>query len=157
MRKTSGFRGNPTLFVYGITQDVTDRKRWERELTESRKELEATLVNLEQLVSERTRELEHAYADTVKYGAYKLDERAVKAGERRPSGSEVATLAARILELIDKKPLYYAEVIEAFPEASLQAITRAFGKLHADEKLWQDPEGRMCVRGSKFAAVLRTA
>ena len=60
----------------------------------------------------------------------------------------------RILALIEKKPLYYAEVIEAFPEASQQAITRAFGKLHADEKLWQDPEGRMCVRGSKFAAVL---
>jgi 2,5-furandicarboxylate decarboxylase 1 len=34
----------------------------------------------------------------------------------------------------------------------LQAITRAFGKLHADEKLWQDKEGRMCVRGSAFAA-----
>jgi 2,5-furandicarboxylate decarboxylase 1 len=45
-------------------------------------------------------------------------------------------------------------VLEAFPAAPQQAITRAFGKLHVDEKLWQDPEGRMCVRGSKFAAVL---
>ena len=26
------------------------------------------------------------------------------------------------------------------------------GHLHATEKLWQDPRGRMCVRGSKFAA-----
>jgi 2,5-furandicarboxylate decarboxylase 1 len=32
-------------------------------------------------------------------------------------------------------------------------VTRALGKLHADEKLWQDPRGRLCVRGSAFAAV----
>jgi 2,5-furandicarboxylate decarboxylase 1 len=66
----------------------------------------------------------------------------------------VAALAARILDLITVQPLYYAQVIEAFPDSPQQAITRAFGKLHADEKLWQDPEGRMCVRGSRFAAVL---
>ncbi len=57
-------------------------------------------------------------------------------------------------ELIGKKPLYYAEVIDAFPESPLQAITRAFGELHVDENLWQDAEGRMCVRGSEFAAVV---
>ena len=28
----------------------------------------------------------------------------------------------------------------------------ALGHLHATEKLWQDPRGRMCVRGSDFAA-----
>ena len=31
-------------------------------------------------------------------------------------------------------------------------IARAIGHLHATEKLWQDPRGRMCVRGSQFAA-----
>ena len=31
-------------------------------------------------------------------------------------------------------------------------IARAMGKLHADELLWQDPRGRMCIRGSAFAA-----
>ena len=28
----------------------------------------------------------------------------------------------------------------------------ALGHLHATEKLWQDSRGRMCVRGSAFAA-----
>jgi 2,5-furandicarboxylate decarboxylase 1 len=45
-------------------------------------------------------------------------------------------------------------VIDALPGRPMQAIARAFGKLHADEKLWQDAEGRMCVRGSKFAAAI---
>ncbi len=31
-------------------------------------------------------------------------------------------------------------------------IAKALGKLHADERLWQDPRGRMCVRGSVHAA-----
>ena len=56
--------------------------------------------------------------------------------------------------MIDQQPMYYAQVIEALGDAPLQAITRAFGQLHAGEKLWQDPEGRMCIRGSKFAAVV---
>ena len=103
---------------------------------------------------ERYERIAYAYADRAKYGSYKLDEKAVRAGDRKPTEKEVAELAARILELIAEKPLYYAEVIDAFSDAPQQAITRAFGKLHADEKLWQDPQGRMCVRGSRFAAVL---
>jgi len=31
-------------------------------------------------------------------------------------------------------------------------VARALGKLHTDEKLWQDPRGRLCLRGSRFAA-----
>ncbi|HEX2826249.1 MAG TPA: UbiD family decarboxylase [Burkholderiales bacterium] len=103
---------------------------------------------------ERYERIAYAYADVAKYGNYKLDPQAVKAGERKPADKEVAEVAAKILAMIDKAPMYYAEVIEAFPGVPLQAITRAFGKLHVDEKLWQDPEGRMCVRGSKFAAVV---
>jgi 2,5-furandicarboxylate decarboxylase 1 len=32
-------------------------------------------------------------------------------------------------------------------------VARALGYLHQTERLWQDPRGRMCVRGSKFAAM----
>ena len=103
---------------------------------------------------ERYERIAYAYADVAKYGSYKLDSKAVAAGQRKPADAEIADLAQKILALIEVKPLYYAEVLEAFPAAPQQAITRAFGKLHVDEKLWQDPEGRMCVRGSKFAAVL---
>ena len=103
---------------------------------------------------ERYERIAYAYADVAKYGSYKLDSKTVAAGQRKPADAEIADLAQKILALIEVKPLYYAEVLEAFPAAPQQAITRAFGKLHVDEKLWQDPEGRMCVRGSKFAAVL---
>ena len=35
-------------------------------------------------------------------------------------------------------------------------FARALGHLHQTERLWQDPRGKMCVRGSKFAAALPT-
>src|SRR5688572_3038975 len=102
----------------------------------------------------RYERIAYAYADRARLGAYRLDDTVVSAGDRKPTADDVAELAARIFDLITVQPLYYAQVIEAFPDSPQQAITRAFGKLHADEKLWQDPEGRMCVRGSKFAAVV---
>ena len=43
---------------------------------------------------------------------------------------------------------------ERFSQYDFRTIARALGHLHATEKLWQDPRGRMCVRGSKFAAKL---
>jgi 2,5-furandicarboxylate decarboxylase 1 len=106
----------------------------------------------ENIPRERYERISYAYADKVKLGAYKLDADTVRKGDRKPQLDEVGELAQRILAMIGERPLYYAEVIDAFPDVPLQAITRAFGKLHADEKLWQDKEGRMCVRGSKFAA-----
>jgi len=33
-----------------------------------------------------------------------------------------------------------------------QTVARALGHLHETERLWQDAEGRMCRRGSRFAA-----
>ena len=101
---------------------------------------------------ERYERISYAYADKVKLGSYKLPEAAVQSGDRKPATDEISVLGAKIAAMIGEKPLYYAEVIDAFPDAPLQAITRAFGKLHGEEKLWQDPDGRMCLRGSKFAA-----
>jgi len=40
------------------------------------------------------------------------------------------------------------------PDYDFNTVARAIGHLHKTEKLWQDSRGRMCVRGSKFAAVL---
>ena len=54
--------------------------------------------------------------------------------------------------MIAKEPLYYTEIAEQFADYDFQTVARALGHLHATEKLWQDPRGRMCVRGSKFAA-----
>ena len=101
---------------------------------------------------ERYERIRYAYSDTVKLGSYKLDESAVKAADRKPRAGEVEELAARILDLIGPKPLYYAEVIDAFPGYPLQSITRTFAKPHLDEKLWHDAYGRMLLRGSLFLA-----
>ena len=71
-----------------------------------------------------------------------------KAGDDRA----VTALADEILKAIAEKPLYYTEIAERFAAYDFQTVARALGHLHTTERLWQDPEGRMCERGSKFAA-----
>jgi 2,5-furandicarboxylate decarboxylase 1 len=64
----------------------------------------------------------------------------------------IAALAAKIMAEISKQPLYYTDVAEKFSSFNFNTVARAIGYLHATEKLWQDPRGRLCVRGSQFAA-----
>jgi len=61
-------------------------------------------------------------------------------------------LANKILGAIGKEPLYYTDIAERFAAYDFRTVARALGHLHVAEKLWQDPRGRMCVRGSEFAA-----
>jgi 2,5-furandicarboxylate decarboxylase 1 len=92
----------------------------------------------------------YAYADRAKIDDYvkgKSDD-AGQAGDE----IEVAALAKKILETIGKEPLYYTDIAERFSSYDFRTVARALGSLHATEKLWQDPRGRMCVRGSDFAA-----
>jgi 2,5-furandicarboxylate decarboxylase 1 len=65
---------------------------------------------------------------------------------------EVGRLAQKILAEIEKAPLYYTDIAERFSGWEFRTVARALGSLHASEKLWQDPRGRICVRGSEFAA-----
>ena len=74
------------------------------------------------------------------------------AGKRGRRGARCAALAKEILAAIEKEPLYYTDIAERFSTYNFHTVARAIGHLHATEKLWQDPRGRMCVRGSKFAA-----
>jgi 2,5-furandicarboxylate decarboxylase 1 len=92
----------------------------------------------------------YAHADTAKIEHY-LGGKADLAGR---SGDEqsVAALAAEILAAIDTEPLYYTAIGERFSAYDFQTIARAIGHLHTAEKLWQDDKGRLCRRGSKFAA-----
>jgi 2,5-furandicarboxylate decarboxylase 1 len=92
----------------------------------------------------------YAYADSAKIGDY-VDGKSDASGE---AGDEAAVtaLAKNILEEIGKQPLYYTDIAERFATYDFRTIARALGHLHATEKLWQDPRGRMCVRGSQFAA-----
>jgi 2,5-furandicarboxylate decarboxylase 1 len=92
----------------------------------------------------------YAYADSAKIDDY------VK-GKKDPAGelgddALVAELAAKILVTIEREPLYYTDIAEKFSGYNFQTVARALGHLHVGEKLWQDARGRMCLRGSKFAA-----
>jgi 2,5-furandicarboxylate decarboxylase 1 len=92
----------------------------------------------------------YAYADRAKIADYvkgKADA-AGKAGD----AAAVEALAADILATIAQAPLYYSDVAEKFSAFDFRTIARAIGRLHASERLWQDPRGRLCVRGSEFAA-----
>jgi 2,5-furandicarboxylate decarboxylase 1 len=104
----------------------------------------------EGIPKERYDRIAYAYADTAKIADYvkgKADA-AAKAGDDRAA----AALAGEILKAIAEKPLYYTEIAERFSAYDFQTVARALGHLHATERLWQDNEGRMCQRGSKFAA-----
>src|SRR6202521_1134188 len=92
----------------------------------------------------------YAYADRAKIDDY-VNGKADPAGEAGDPQA-VEALAAKILQAIDKKPLYYTDIAERFAAYDFRTIARALGHLHAAEKLWQDPRGRLCVRGSRFAA-----
>ena len=62
-------------------------------------------------------------------------------------------LRRTFVELIQDEPLYFAELCERFVSYGFQAVTQAIGLLHENAILWQDPEGRFCLKGSEFAAV----
>jgi 2,5-furandicarboxylate decarboxylase 1 len=104
----------------------------------------------EGIPKERYERIAYAYADTAKIGDY-VKGKADESG-RAGDSAAVASLADEILRAIDEKPLYYTEIAERFARHDFQTVARALGHLHETERLWQDPEGRMCRRGSRFAA-----
>jgi 2,5-furandicarboxylate decarboxylase 1 len=99
---------------------------------------------------ERYERISYAYADRAKIADY-LEGKADRPG-RHVGDAKIGGLADQILALIDKEPLYYTDIAERFAAYDFQTVARALGALHAGEKLWQDPRGRLCVRGSAFAA-----
>lgn len=101
---------------------------------------------------ERFERIAYAYAETAKIDDY-LKGKADPVPAQAPADEEkVAALAQDILAVIEIAPLYYSAIAAQFGEHPFPLVARALGKLHADEKLWQDPRGRLCVRGSSHAA-----
>jgi 2,5-furandicarboxylate decarboxylase 1 len=101
---------------------------------------------------ERFERIAYAYADRAKIADYIAGKADASSGRVASDDAKVDALAQSILAVIEKAPLYYTEIAERFGEHPFPTVARALGKLHADEKLWQDPRGRLCVRGSAFAA-----
>jgi 2,5-furandicarboxylate decarboxylase 1 len=97
---------------------------------------------------ERFERIAYAYADRARIADYL----AGKADGRPKGAGDEAQLAGQIHQLIEREPKYYQEVAEHFAGHEFQAVARAIGRLYAEEKLWQDARGRLCVRGSRFAA-----
>jgi 2,5-furandicarboxylate decarboxylase 1 len=101
---------------------------------------------------ERFERIAYAYADRAKISDYVKGKADKTPATVTGDDKAVAALAEKIRKLIEAEPRYYSEIAEKFSDHDFQAIARALGKLHADEKLWQDARGRMCLRGSIFAA-----
>jgi 2,5-furandicarboxylate decarboxylase 1 len=104
----------------------------------------------EGIPKEHYERITYAYAERARIDDYvkgKADRTGVAGDERA-----VTALADKILAAIDQEPLYYTELAERFAGTNFRTIAQAIGHLHAAEKLWQDPRGRLCVRGSRFAA-----
>ena len=104
----------------------------------------------EGIPKEHYERITYAYADSAKIDDYING----KADAEGKGGDEamVAALADDILALIGAEPLYVTDIAERFSAYDFRTVARALGHLHATERLWQDPRGRMCVRGSEFAA-----
>jgi len=92
----------------------------------------------------------YAYADRAKIDDYVDGKK--DAAARVETRRRLRRSAAEILQVIGKEPLYFTDIAEKFAKYDFRTIARAIGHLHATEKLWQDPRGRLCVRGSEFAA-----
>ena len=101
---------------------------------------------------ERFERIAYAYADTAKIADYTSGKSDPTPAQATIDEKLVDALADEILKVIEIEPLYYSAVAERFAQHQFQSVARALGKLHTTEKLWQDPRGRLCVRGSVHAA-----
>ncbi|MDH3287275.1 MAG: UbiD family decarboxylase [Betaproteobacteria bacterium] len=101
---------------------------------------------------ERFERIAYAYADRAKIDDYVKGKADAPPQTAEHNETLNARLADEILEFLEAEPRYYQEIAEHFSEFEFQAVARAMGRLHAEEKLWQDARGRMCLRGSAFAA-----
>ena len=106
----------------------------------------------EGIPKEHYERITYAYAESAKITDYVKGKKDI--GGKAAVSKDIAALADKILALIEKEPLYYTDIAERFAEYEFRSVAQALGHLHATEKLWQDPRGKMCVRGSKFAAKL---
>ena len=100
---------------------------------------------------ERYERIAYAYASRARIHDYlhgKADQPSANTGDEQM----VTDLAMKIYKLIEVEPKYYQEIAEHFSDYDFPVVARALGRLHSEEKLWQDARGRACLRNSKFAA-----
>jgi len=96
---------------------------------------------------ERYERVAFAYADTAK-----IDDYVQGKADPVTTSTDQKAVEARIVDLIKDEPQYYTDLNKQFPEIDFVLFARALGQLHVDGKLWKDPIGRLCIKGSKFDA-----
>lgn len=101
---------------------------------------------------ERFERIAYAYADRAKIADYFAGKGDPAPAQGTAMPERIAMLADRIHRWIEAEPKYYQDIAAHFADYDFQTVARALGKLHAEQKLWQDPRGRICLRGSAFAA-----
>ena len=106
------------------------------------------------LPRERFERIEYAFADRLNLADFTGKPTKNDNGAFDPDRPEVdiADLAARVKTLLAREPIYVATLAEQFEQEGFKALTRALGELHETGALWQDPQGRLCLAGSEFAA-----
>jgi 2,5-furandicarboxylate decarboxylase 1 len=102
------------------------------------------------LPRERFERIEYAYADKLDLADFIGKSTAMEVDDRPEI--DIVNLADRIKTLLANEPIYFAALAERFEQEGFKALSRALGELHAAGTLWQDPQGRLCLAGSTFAA-----
>ena len=101
---------------------------------------------------ERYHRIAYAFAEEARLEDY-LGAPEAKPKPKAPAApTEIEALATSIRALIEKTPLYFAEIAERFAAEGFSTVNRALGLLHSSGDMWQDAEGRLCLTGSRFAA-----
>lgn len=104
---------------------------------------------------ERFHRIAYAYADQVKLDDYLGPVNGAGGGAGAGAGeADIAALTQSVRGVIEAEPKYFAELAEQFGKDGFQAVARALGALHEAGTLWQDAEGRFCLKDSSFAAKL---
>ncbi len=100
---------------------------------------------------ERYQRLSYAFADEISLEDV-LGESAAKAPTPAIADGDVTALAGEIRDAITAEPIYFIDLSEKFASHGFPMLCRAIGMLHENEELWQDKLGRLCLKGSEFAA-----
>jgi len=102
----------------------------------------------------RFERISYAFADEVDTEAY------LGTNDVKVDGSEKTDLdglSVKIRSIVDDTPTYYAELLKRFWSVGANNVNRALGLLHETGDLWQDEEGRICLKSSTTAATPPTS
>ena len=97
----------------------------------------------------RFQRISYAFADKVDAKSY-LGDGAGSVDDAE--ACDLDALAADIRIVVAEAPTYYSDLVERFWAQGFHNVSQALGRLHETNDLWQDDEGRICLKDSRYAA-----